>query len=104
MSSKIVWPPNPYNHGADTPKNDPSNIDGEGSWIYLRRFENDQTLHGRQWTSCCDCGLEHLYAFSVLRTRNGQWWLIKRAWWLIKRAYRDYKTSNKKLKDIKRKE
>lgn len=97
MPSKIVWPPKQYKHGTDTPKDDPSNIDGEGSWIYLRRFENDQSLHGRQWISCCDCGLEHLYTFSIVRTRNGQWWLIKR-------AYRDYKTSSKKLKDIKRKE
>lgn len=86
MKNKI-WPPKAYKHGSEAPDKE-SNIDGEGSWIYLRRFENDGTLKGRIWTSCCDCGLEHLYIYNVVRLKSGDWWLIKT-------PYRDYKTGKK---------
>ena len=70
-----------YVHGtaAKGPQAD-YNIDGEGSWIYLRRFEPDKALKGRIWNTCCNCGSEHLYTFEVVAQPNGEWWLIKRAY------------------------
>ena len=73
MSKRIDWPPKPY-------KPQDANVAGEPSWIYLRRFERDNALHGRIWTTCCGCGMEHLYVYSVLREPDGKWWMLKRAY------------------------
>ncbi len=66
-----------YQHGRDS--DGESNVDGESSWIYLRRFERDQSLRGRIWQTCCGCNLQHLFTFEVVHPPEG-WWLIKRAY------------------------
>ena len=57
-----------------------ANVEGEPTMIALRRFGNDQSLRGRVWNSCCNCGMEHLYVFEVFPDpkRPDVWWLNKR--------------------------
>lgn len=69
----------PYIHGAEG--SDGANVDGESTWIYLRRFDVDRSLHGRLWNTCCTCGSEHLYVYQVVHEpQRDYWWLVKRAY------------------------
>jgi len=75
---RIPWPPPPEKivkeRGRTTSK------EGQPMWVPLRRFDTDRTLRGNMHNACCDCGLDHLLTFEILRQDNGQWWLVKRAY------------------------
>ena len=66
-------------HGGKGKDSD-AKVNGEPSWILLRRFEYDKTLHGQIWNECCGCGLVHLYTYNVVSQPDGTWWLVKRSY------------------------
>lgn len=75
---KIPWPPK-----ALMPKNIKGRVqsqDGSPMWVALRRWDTDRTLRGQLHNACCDCGLDHLLTFEIVREDKGQWWLVKRAY------------------------
>lgn len=51
---------------------------GEPRITMLTRHANDNTLSCSVDNECCGCGLRHLYTYNVLRSINGQWYLINR--------------------------
>lgn len=52
--------------------------DGEPTVIQLRRWENDRTLSADHRLVCCDCRLEHLMTYNVLRGPDGEFYLVVR--------------------------
>ena len=64
------------------------NADGDATVIPLKRQLNDRSVRGSIHSSCCDCGLTHLYAFEVFRGPDGDYFLTKRAYRVYKRKGR----------------
>lgn len=75
---RVLWPPRP--RPKSFKKGLHHKVDGEPTWVWLKRFQYDHTLRGTLWNTCCGCGLQHLFTFEVVRQRNGEWWLIERAY------------------------
>lgn len=75
---KIAWPPKEEKLRTD--KGRVQSREGSPMWVPLRRWPHDRTLRGELHNACCDCGLDHLLTFEVVRQDNGQWWLVKRAY------------------------
>ena len=75
---KVAWPPPDERpkkaHGRQQSR------EGESMWIPLHKWPSDRTLRGQMHNACCDCGLDHLLTFELVREDKGQWWLVKRAY------------------------
>ena len=54
--------------------------DGEPRFLVLTKHGNDRSLSTQEFSKCCDCGLTHLYTYNVIKTPDGNWYLVKRAY------------------------
>ena len=54
--------------------------DGEPRLYTLTKHENDRTLSTSHFVECCDCGLTHMHTYNVLKTPDGNWYLVHRAY------------------------
>lgn len=75
---RIDWPPKSEKPIKERGRQ--ASREGEPMWVPLKRWPYDQTLRGQMSNGCCDCGLVHHLTFEVVRQKDGQWWLIKRAY------------------------
>ena len=54
--------------------------DGEHRFYELVKHANDRTLSADTFIECCDCGLTHHYTYNVMKTQDGNWYLVHRAY------------------------
>ena len=54
--------------------------DGEPRLYDLVKHVNDRSLSTDTYIECCDCGLTHHYTYNVMKTPDGNWYLMMRAY------------------------
>ncbi len=57
-----------------------SAINGEPIIVEFTRFDNDRSLHASRVIGCCDCGLQHTFAFELFRASDKKFYLNVRAY------------------------
>ena len=54
--------------------------DEEPRILDLVKHASDRSLSTQEFNKCCDCGLIHLHTYNVIKTPDGNWFLVKRAY------------------------
>lgn len=78
---RAAWSlPKTFVEAAADKNGDVQRFDGEPRFLPLAKHENDRSLCTSSYGRCCGCGLEHHYTYNVIKTPDGEWYVVVRAY------------------------